>query len=126
MYKNNEKSWNRNTHICVDLKTILRNDACMKAGKGYLGVLRRDEICEEFRCEEHFTFREETLAPAFCKRNPQIFRGEFITITRRNDGTYRPNFKPMKTDKCFSVERYAFGVYRELYKALKGLVGEKR
>ena len=109
MYQNNEKSWNRNTHICVDLKTILRNDACMKAGKGYLGVLRRDEICEEFRCEEHFTFREETLAPAFCKRNPQIFRGEFITITRRDDGTYRPNFRPIPRGEGFSLERYALG-----------------
>ena len=125
MYKNNEKVWNRNTHICVDLKTILRNDACMKAGKGYLGVLRRDEICEEFRCEEHFTFREETLAPAFCKRNPQIFRGEFITITRRDDGSYRPNFRPIPKGEGFSLERYALGVYNEICMALGGLVEEE-
>ena len=125
MYKNNEKVWNRNTHICVDLKTIRRNDACMKAGKGYLGVLRRDEICEEFRCEEHFTFREETLALAFCKRNPQIFRGEFITITRRDDGTYRPNFRPIPRGEGFSLERYALGVYNEICMALGGLVEEE-
>ena len=125
MYQNNEKSWNRNTHICVDLKTILRNDACMKAGKGYLGVLRRDEICEEFRCEEHFTFREETLAPAFCKRNPQVFRGEFITITRRDDGSYRPNFRPIPRGEGFSLERYALGVYNEICMALGGLVEEE-
>ena len=38
-----------NTHLCVDVKTLLLIDATMKAGKGYLGVLRREEICEEFR-----------------------------------------------------------------------------
>jgi len=125
MYKNNEKVWNRNTHICVDLKTILRNDACMKAGKGYLGVLRRDEICEEFRCEEHFTFREETLAPAFCKRNPRVFEGKYITITRRDDGSYRPNFRPIPRGEGFSLERYALGVYNEICMALGGLVEEE-
>jgi hypothetical protein len=31
----------------------------------------------------------------------------------------------MKVDGNFSVEHYAFNVYRELYKALKGLVEEE-
>jgi len=30
----------------------------------------------------------------------------------------------MKVDDGFSIERYAFGVYRELHKALEGLVEE--
>ena len=47
------------------------------------------------------------------------------TITRRDDGTLRPNFKPMKVDGDFSIERYAVGVSNELLWALEGLV-EKR
>ena len=119
-----EQGWNPNTHLGVDLKTQLRSDSKMKVGKDYQGILRRDEICEEFRYDEHFTFIE-TLPPAPDKRNPQVFRGKYITVTRRDDGTYRPNFRPMKVGADFSLERYAAGVANELLWALEGLVGEE-
>ena len=117
------KGWNRSTELCVDLKTILRSDSKMKAGKNYQGILRRDEICEEFHYDEHFTFTE--TAPWFSKRNPRVFVGEHISVTRRDDGTLRLNFRPLKTDGHFSVERYALAVYNEICMALYGLVEEK-
>ena len=52
-------------------------------------------------------------------------KGQHISITRQDDGTLRPNFKPMKMDEMFNVDNYAFEVYRELRKALTGLVEEK-
>lgn len=116
--------WNPNTHLSVDLKTLLRSDSKMKAGKDYQGILRRDEICEEFRYDEHFTF-VETVPKTVEKRNPQVYVGEFITITRRDNGTYRPNFRPMKMDADFSVEMYATGVANELLWALEGLIGKR-
>ena len=66
----------------------------------------------------------ETL-PWSMKRNPRLFNGHYISITRQDDGTLRPNFKPMKMDEMFNVDNYAFEVYRELRKALTGLVEEK-
>ena len=94
MYKKNAKRvWNNNTHLSVDLKTQLRSDHYMKPGKSYQGVLRRDIECDEFLYGEHFTF-VETEAPATGKRNPHVFRGKHITITRRDDGTYRPKLPP--------------------------------
>ena len=51
--------------------------------------------------------------------------GDFITITRRSDGSCHPNFKPMKVDRDFSVARYASGVANELLWALEGLVKER-
>ena len=51
---------------------------------------------------------------------PHVFEGKFITVTRRDDGSLRPNFKPMKVDKDFSVYRYALGVFNELMWALEG------
>ena len=117
----NEQVWNPNTHLGVDLKTLLRSDSKMKAGKDYQGILRRDEICEEFRYDEHFTF-VETLPPAPDKRNPQVFRGKYITITRRDDGTYRPNFRPVKMGAGFNVGRYAADVANELLWALEALI----
>ena len=105
------------------MKTILHNDRTMRTGRDYQGVLRRDEdgCLDDFRCQDgHYTF-VETL-PWSRKRNPRLFNGKYISITRQDDGTLRPNFKPMKVDEHFSVETYAFKVYLELHKALKGLV----
>ena len=45
--------------------------------------------------------------------------------SRRSDGSYHPNFKPMKVDKDFSAARYASGVANELLWALEGLVEER-
>ena len=122
MKKNNENFWNNNTHLCVNLKTQLRSDRCAKLGKSYPGVLRRDVFCEEFRWDEHFTFVE--TVPWNTRRNPRVFNGKYITITRKDDGTLCLNFRPLKTDGHFSVERYALAVYNEICMALYGLVEE--
>ena len=113
----------KNTDLAVDLKTILRNDRFMKTGKEYPGVLRRDQdaIVDEFLCRDaHYTF-VETL-PWTTKRNPRVFRGKYITVTRRSDGSLRPNFLPVEMDHDFSVASYAIGVSNELLWALEGLV----
>ena len=123
MKKNNETFWNNNTHLCVNLKTQLRSDRYAKTGQSYQGVLRRDVFCEEFCYEDHFTFTETLPQPAQ-KRNPRVYDGDYITVTRRSDGSYHPNFKPMKVDKDFSVARYASNVANELLWALEGLVGK--
>ena len=65
-----------------------------------------------------------TMMPWFSKRNPRVFVGEHISVTRRDDGTLRLNFRPLKTDGHFSVERYALAVYNEICMALYGLVEE--
>ena len=119
------KGWHRNTDLAVDLKTVLRSDTSMRTGKEYQGVLRRDQDAEieDFRCRDaHYTF-VETL-PWTTKRNPHVFRGRYISITRRDDGSLRLNFKPIKIDEDFSIERYAIGVSNELLWALEGLVEE--
>ena len=108
-----------NTALGCDLKMILRSDRLMKLGKDYQGVLRRDVECEEFRYDEHFTF-VETLPATAGKRNPHVYDGNYITITRRDDGSLRPNFKPMP--KGMNAEQFSFHVYLELNKGLKGLI----
>ena len=117
------KGWHRNTDLAVDLKTILRSDRTMKTGKDYQGVLRRDSDAEieDFRCRDaHYTFVE--TMPWTEKRNPRVFRGKYITVTRRDDGTLRLNFRPQKMDRGFNVVLYALGVSNELMWALEGLV----
>lgn len=108
-------SWNRNTHLCVDVKTFLHEDRTTLIGKNYHGVLTRDD-------EDHFRFEETTRASADGKRNPHVFVGRYITVTRRDDGSLRLNFKPVTMDPGFCVMNYALGVFREIVKSLKGLV----
>lgn len=120
------QGWNRNTELSVDLKTLLRSDERMVTGKAYQGVLRRDADAEveEYRSfDPHFTFTE-TVPPTAAKRNPHVFEGEFITVTRRDDGSLRLNFKELKTGDDFNLERYALGVYNEICLALAGLIEE--
>ena len=116
-----QQGWNKNTELCMDVKTYLRSDSRMKDGKNYQGVLRRDVECEEFRYNERMVF-VETVSQKKVKRNPHVFEGNYITVSRRDDGTLHPNFRPIHTGKGFSVERYATGVANELLWALEGLV----
>ena len=68
----------------------------------------------------------ETVPTAAGKRNPHVFEGDYITITRRDSGELRPNFKPMpKMGANLSADDYASEVYRELLNALRGLVEER-
>ena len=121
---NKEQGWHKNTDLGCDVKTILRSDVRMKVGKDYLGVFRLDSdaIVDEFLCRDaHYTFTE-TVRPTADKRNPHVYEGDFITVTRRDDGSYRPNFKPMKVGADFTVAKYAAGVANELLWALEGLI----
>lgn len=122
-----KQGWHANTDLGCDVKTWLRSDKRMLVNKEYLGLLRLDAEADidEFRCRDaHYTFIE-TVPMRAGKRNPRVFEGQYITITRKESGKLRPNFKPMpKLGSNLSVDNYAFEVYRELRGALKGLVGE--
>ena len=121
------EGWHRNTEFACDLKTILSSETRMKTGREYRGVLKRDSdtIVNEFLYRDpHYTFIE-TLPPAACRRNPRLFDGKHITLTRWTDGSIRLYFKKMRTNTDFSIDGYAFEVANEIRQALKGLVEEK-
>ncbi len=109
---NNPRQRNHNTDLCVDLKTILRFDPLAVIGRSYLGVLTHDKV-------DHYTFTETTNAG---KRNPHVFVGKFITITRRDDGTLRLNFRPVDMKHDFCPSEYASHVANELFWALTSLL----
>ena len=121
-----EQGWHKNTDLGCDVKTILRSDMRMKVGKEYQGVLKLDSdaVVDEFLCRDpQYTFTE-TVPLTAGKRNPHVFDGQYITVTRRGDGSLRLNFKELKMGAGFKVERYALGVYNELCMALEGLIEE--
>lgn len=121
-----EHGWHPNTHLGVDVKTLLRSDVRMVVGKEYQGIFRLDSegITDEFLCRDpHLTFIE-TVPQKAGKRNPHVFDGRYITVTRRGDRSLRLNFKELPAVADFNLERYALGVYNEICLALAGLIEE--
>ena len=107
----------RNTHLCSDVKTFLRFDRIAKIGKVYKGWLYRD-------ADEHFTFHERwrQAAAAAVIRNPRVFEGKYINVTRRlKDGHIRFNFKDVDFGGGFCPESFAIGVMADILKAFGGL-----
>ena len=111
-----------NTELCINLKTKLQKDARMRPGKKYMGVLKLDAgNTEEGFEDRHCTFIE-TLPSTTGKRNPHVFVGEYITVTRCDDSSPRFNFRPMKAVRDLSPEGYALAVANEIVQGLNGLV----
>ena len=110
------KGWYRNTDLCMDVKTFLRDDRYTKIGKDYTGLLRRDS-------DDHYLFVEtEQPASAACKRNPRLFEGKYISVTRRlRDGHVRFNFKEVDFGGRFNPMSFAIGVMKEIIMAFKCL-----
>ena len=109
--------WFRNTELCVDLKTFLRQDRNAKNSKVYWGLLRRNS-------DDHFSFLEcRRSASANANiRNPHVFEGKYISVTRRlRDGHVRFNFKEVDFGVGFNPLSFAVGVMREILKALRCL-----
>lgn len=110
------KGWFRNTDLCVDVKTFLRHDRIAKIGKNYTGVLCRDT-------DDHYAFVETGLTAANANiRNPHIFEGKYINVTRRmRDGHIRFNFKEVDFGGRFNPLSFAIAVMKEILKAFKCL-----
>lgn len=110
------KGWFRNTDLCVDVKTFLRHDRIAKIGKNYTGVLCHDK-------DDHYAFVETGLTAANANiRNPHIFEGKYINVTRRmRDGHVRFNFKDVDFGGRFNPSSFAIAVMKEILKALRCL-----
>ncbi len=112
-----------NTELCVNVKTLLCHDAALKPGKEYLGLLRKDVESDEYLYDQHLTFIE-VERPDREKRNPRVFTGKYITITRWEDGSFRANLKPVVITDGFDIVGYSTAVANELMWSLESLIGK--
>ena len=107
--------WFRNTELCSDIKTYLCFDRIAKIGKVYKGLLRRDS-------DDHFSFFECRPSANAIIRNPHVFEGKYINVTRRlMDGHIRFNFKEVDFGGRFNPMGFAIGVMKEIIMAFKCL-----
>lgn len=101
-----------NTELSSNVKTFLYFDHIAEIGKVYKGLFRRDS-------DEHFSFFEYRRSAAkVIIRNPHVFKGKYINVTRRvKDGHVRFNFKEVNFSIRFNPVNFAIGVMKEILKA---------
>lgn len=102
----------KNTNLCVDLKTIMQEDALLTEGQCYRGVLTRDG-------EDHYLFEEEarTAADRSDRRNPKLFDGHYVSLVHMQNGRYQVHMRTIDASTCRDRKELAFRVYNELLEA---------
>jgi len=110
--------FNRNTELCVDLKTILTSDRKAKRFKDYRGVLTRDG-------REHFTFMEEAPERKARKHNPCVYKGYTINVHSRDDGTIYPTFRQPQYTRFYTFKDFCREAAEELLLVVSLLENEE-
>ena len=102
---------NKNTNLCVDLKTIMQEDVLLTEGQCYRGCLTRDG-------EDHYLFEEEAHTSGHRhKRNPKLFDGKFVSLA--NEAIGEP---PKTTIRCLpaNTSKTVLNKRADLYKRILG------
>ena len=106
------------TELCVDLKLQTRQPHRMNLGDILGGILTRDG-------EDHYSFLEGgDQMKAAPQRNPHVYRGQFVNVNQRDDGTRYPTFNRPHYTKEFTFHDFCREAAAELL-AVAGLVGKK-
>lgn len=101
---------NKNTNLCVDLKTIMQDDVLLNQGQCYNGVLTRIG-------EDHFLFEEAVHVDRHGRRNPKIYEGKHISLVHMQNGRYQVHMKTIDASTSVDHKDLAFKVYSELLNA---------
>ena len=115
--KQSKNSLIPNIELCVDLKTLLREDRVAGIGKHYSGLLLRDR-------EAHFTFTE-TARRSKGRRSPQVFNGRYLTVTCNEEGRLRLNLKATYLTADFSAKEFSKELAKEIGQALNCLLDKE-
>lgn len=101
----------KNTNLCVNLKTFMHKDVLLVEGKSYNGILTRN-------AEDYYVF-EETVRKGRAPRNPKLFDGDYISLVRMQNGKYQCHFKTFDPCDSDDAKELAFKVYAEMINAFK-------
>lgn len=102
---------NKNTNLCVDLKTIMQEDTFLNQGQTYRGCLTRDG-------EEHYLFEEAVRVDKHGRRNPKLFAGDYVSLVHMQNGRYQVHMRTIDASLCQDRQELAFQIYTELLNAL--------
>lgn len=99
-----------NTELSIDLKLLTRKPGRLKVGEHRKGELIRDG-------EFHLTFIESALGKigTVVQRNPIVYRGLYVNIHSREDGTLYPTFNRPRFDKDLTFQDFCRKAAKELF-----------
>ena len=102
----------KNINLCIDLKTIMQEDALLNPGQCYRGVLSRTS-------EDQYLFEEETHKPIdrHGRRNPKLFDGRYVSLVHMQNGKYQVHMRTIDASATLDRKDLAFQVYSELLEA---------
>ncbi len=107
-----------NTESCVDIKLMTRQPGRMPLGEYLPGMLTRDG-------EDHFLFIENAdKKRVVAHRNPRIYRGRFVNVLRRADGSLVLTFNRPTLNENFTFQNFCREAAGELL-AVAGLIEER-
>ena len=95
--------------LCVDFITRLQEDASMKMGKNYKGVIRMTEENEKLEFDEqvHRT----------CERNPTVWTGKHMNVHKGKDGAYFVHLKKTELNSTLDPCKFADEVFLDVERA---------
>ena len=107
-----------NTELDIDLKLMTRHPGRIRVGEYLSGVITRD-------AENLFSFVENASEgkKVVITRNPHVYVGKFVNVTRKDDGTLYPTLNRPRYSENFSFKDLCREAAAELI-VIAGLVGE--
>lgn len=102
----------KNTHFCIDLKTVMQEDGFPTEGRTYRGALTRDAF-------DHYLFEEEVHAPRRPARlNSKLYDGRYVSLVHMRNGRYQLHCRTIEAPAVGNRDELAFKIYVELVQAL--------
>lgn len=98
-------------YLCVDLKAMTQ-DTHFHPQESRTGILSMQD-------EDNFIFYE--AEPQRERRNPRLWSGKMLNISRKSDGQLSVNFKPMRLEGQTNVEELIATIHLDLLKAKNDL-----
>ena len=117
---NRNRMMHPNTELGVDVKFLTREPGRMNVGDSMGGLITCDK-------EGHFTFVENAAERKVnvVPRNPHVFEGKYINISRRSDGSLYPALRRPCYNSLFTFKDFCHAAAEELM-AVAGLVEKKQ
>ena len=102
----------KNITLCIDLKTILQEDALLNPGKCYRGVLSRTS-------DDQYLFEEAVTSGRTDHRNPKLYHGRYVSLVHMQNGKYQVHMRTIDATASLDRKDLAFQVYSELLEAFE-------
>ena len=102
----------KNLNLCIDLKTIMQEDALLSPGQCYRGVLSRTS-------EDEYLFEEEIYKPIdrHGRRNPKLYDGRYVSLVHMQNGRYQVHMRTINASEVPDRRDLAYQVFSELLEA---------